>query len=284
MADFYEMRFPVDIEYGFTGGPKHNTGKTITESGFVQSIISWREPLRNYQISDADQTDAKRKILLNFLYQVYGPGIGFRFKDWNDYIADATEGIANEDAIVLGQNTFQLYKKYVYDANYPAFTREIKKPCNNSTFKPYLNGVLQVGWTIDFTSGIVTMTPLVSKTVTAITKANPGVVTATGHTYTTGEKIRFKTINGMTQLNNNLYTITVINPNTFSIGVDTTSYGTFVNDGLGKAEKFAQGADSVTWEGEFDVPVEFAEDYNEFRNETFNKTSFQPRLIEQRLI
>jgi len=60
-----------------------------------------------------------------------------------------------------------------------------------------------------------------SKTVTAITKANPGVVTATAHGFNTGDVIVHTISAGMTQLNNVPCTITVSDADTYSLGVDT---------------------------------------------------------------
>jgi hypothetical protein len=68
--------------------------------------------------------------------------------------------------------------------------------------------------------------------VTAVTRANPGVITTiSAHGYSTGNEVGFLNIGAMTQLNGNGYTITVISPTTFSIGVDTSAFTTFTNGG-----------------------------------------------------
>ncbi len=66
--------------------------------------------------------------------------------------------------------------------------------------------------------------------ITAITKANPGVVTAPYHGLATGDEVFLSGIEGMTELNGRTVTVTVTGTNTFSIGVDTTGYGTFTSD------------------------------------------------------
>ena len=69
-------------------------------------------------------------------------------------------------------------------------------------------------------------------TITAITQANPGVVTTlTDHGYSTGDEVGFLSVGGMTQLNGNGYTITVINATSFSIGVDSSAYGAYTSGG-----------------------------------------------------
>lgn len=66
--------------------------------------------------------------------------------------------------------------------------------------------------------------------ITAITNANPGVVTAPYHGLTTGDEVYLSGIEGMDELNGRVVTVTVLNDDDFSIGLDTTSYGAFVSD------------------------------------------------------
>jgi len=69
-----------------------------------------------------------------------------------------------------------------------------------------------------------------AKTITDITRANPGVVTSVDHGFTTGNKITFATVAGMTEVNGNTYTITVIDDDTFSI-VDTSGFTAYTSSG-----------------------------------------------------
>lgn len=69
-------------------------------------------------------------------------------------------------------------------------------------------------------------------TVSAITKANPGVVTATAHGFSNGDTVVFvmpSTGASMAQLDHWNVTATVTDADHFSIGVDTTSFTTFTS-------------------------------------------------------
>lgn len=66
--------------------------------------------------------------------------------------------------------------------------------------------------------------------ITGITQASPGVVTAPYHGLSTGQEVYFAGISGMTQLNGRSATVTVIDANTFSIGIDTTNFAAFTSD------------------------------------------------------
>jgi hypothetical protein len=69
--------------------------------------------------------------------------------------------------------------------------------------------------------------------VTGITNANPGVVTTDlNHGYATGQVINIAGVVGMTGVNNTPLTITIVDEKTFSIGVNTTSSGSYVSGGV----------------------------------------------------
>lgn len=73
-----------------------------------------------------------------------------------------------------------------------------------------------------------------SVVVTSITNANPGVVTKAAHGMVDGDTIKFSGNVGMTELNNNFYTIKFIDVDHFSLvddasqPVDTTTFGLFI--------------------------------------------------------
>jgi hypothetical protein len=68
---------------------------------------------------------------------------------------------------------------------------------------------------------------------TAITKANPGVVTLNGHGFINGDRVYATGIGGMVELNNREFTVANKTANTFELsGINTTSYTTFTSGGL----------------------------------------------------
>lgn len=76
-----------------------------------------------------------------------------------------------------------------------------------------------------------------SGTITGIAQpTNPTQITSVAHGLTTGAVITITGVGGMTQLNSNTFTITVINANTFSLnGVDNTAYGAYTSGGIWSA-------------------------------------------------
>ena len=90
-------------------------------------------------------------------------------------------------------------------------------------------------------------------TITAVTRAAPGVFSAAGHTFVNGDVVLLE-VQGMVELNGNLYKIVNQAAGTFQIagidgatGIDTTLFSTFTS---GTAKKITLGT-SITGVQEF---------------------------------
>lgn len=80
-------------------------------------------------------------------------------------------------------------------------------------------------------------------TITAITKANPGVATSTAHGLSNGDYV-YLSVLGMHQVNDRVVRVANVAANTFELeGVDTTSFDTFTS---GTAEAITFGTSITT--------------------------------------
>ncbi len=71
-----------------------------------------------------------------------------------------------------------------------------------------------------------------AEVITAITAANPAVVTIASHSFTNGQLVRLAGIVGMTELNGRTFTVANVATNTFELsGEDSTSYTAYTSDG-----------------------------------------------------
>jgi len=85
---------------------------------------------------------------------------------------------------------------------------------------------------------VETNTTVATGSITALTKANPAQVTASGHGLSTGDKVHIYSVGGMVEVNNFLYTVTVVNSNEFTIAyansgtaVNSTGFTTYTSGG-----------------------------------------------------
>jgi uncharacterized protein (TIGR02217 family) len=146
---FHDVRFPVDISYGSTGGPNYSTDIVTTFSGHEQRNINWGQARARYNVAHGVKTQTQLDALIAFFRTRKGRAHSFRFKDWTDYEA-ATQLIGTGNGSI---KDFQLIKQYVSGSI--GENRTITKPVTG-TVQVYLNGVLQVsGYTLNAATGVV---------------------------------------------------------------------------------------------------------------------------------
>lgn len=163
MTDFAEVQFPTDISYGATGGPMFLTDIVSTLSGREQRNSKWSQSRAKYNVASGIKTESQWHALIAFFRARRGMAIGFRFKDWSDYLGENEEIGVGDDATTQ----FQLVK--IYSSGSVAVSRDIAKPVAG-TVKVYVDSVLQVsGITVDTTTGIVTFytAPATDEVITA---------------------------------------------------------------------------------------------------------------------
>ena len=68
--------------------------------------------------------------------------------------------------------------------------------------------------------------------ISAITRANPCVITSPSHNLVSGAQVGVTGVNGMTVLNNQIFTIITIDANNFSIAVDSSNYPAYTSGGF----------------------------------------------------
>lgn len=148
---FVEERFNTGFRYGLVGGPEFSTTIVETDSGVEQVNINWSEGLGKWTTGPDLYTKDEINWLIKFFTNRKGQAVGFRFKAWEDFEVDITEGVAAHTA----GNIIQLYKRYASDTAY--VDKVIKKPVEIN-FKLFKDGVEQTsGWTLAPATGLVTL-------------------------------------------------------------------------------------------------------------------------------
>jgi uncharacterized protein (TIGR02217 family) len=157
---FHEVRFPVALSFGSSGGPERRTEIVTLTNGYEERNTPWEHSRRRYDAGIGLRSLADLEAVIAFFEARRGQLYGFRWKDWADWTSgthgetpDATDqqiGIGNG-----GSRAFQLSK--VYEDMAGSYRRLIRKPVAGSVLIA-INGVkLDEGWTVDPTSGGVTL-------------------------------------------------------------------------------------------------------------------------------
>jgi uncharacterized protein (TIGR02217 family) len=256
MAFIESPRFPEAISYGALSGPEFQTDVIIVNSGYESRNSNWETARAKFDVGHRGRTKAETDTLVAFFRSMKGRAHGFRFKDWTDY--QVTH--ANGRLIKLPELKFQLSKRYTTGTLNE--NRLIKKPISVSVIRngiPITRGLSAGQYQQDLTTGVLTFNADLWHEISSVTKSNPGVVTTDSpHGFNTGDLIDLKVTNGMSELDKTRVTISVLSTKSFSIGVNTTHFSTYIASG--RASKTIQPSETVTWQGEFDVPCRFDTD------------------------
>ena len=271
---FDEVVYPVTVSQRSGGGPMFQTEVIQVRSGQEQRNKNWSLPLYRYNAAAGVRTKADLDLVVAFFNVAGGRGDGFRYKDWQDY------SVTDEALVVTGKEVYQLTKAYSNTVR--TLYRNILKPRASPAVTMKRGGGAFSAFSIDTTTGLITLTPDVTKIISNITVANPGVVTTTvAHTFSNGDEIFIDGVVGMTEVNNTVFTIANVTASTFEI-VDTSTYTAYTSGGT--ADKHVQSSETLTWTGEFDVPVRFDSDDLMVDMEAFLSLGHLPQipLIELR--
>jgi len=144
---------------------------------------------------------------------------------------ELNNGTASSFIFASSSLTSSVYKHYLFDI-------EMFTHLNVTTAPSFTDGEKISGGTSGAYGYKQSITSTKSATISAVTKANPGVVTATAHTFKEGQQVTISSVVGMTQLNSNVYTVRNPATDTFELystdgttKVDTTGYTTYTSGG-----------------------------------------------------
>lgn len=85
-----------------------------------------------------------------------------------------------------------------------------------------------------------------SKAITAATQGNPCQLTVVGHGRTTGDPVMITSVGGMTELNDKIYTLTVIDADTITLdGVDSSGFTAYTSGGTATVGDFYAAKEST---------------------------------------
>lgn len=146
-------------------------------------------------------------------------------------VLDTTGSMAGNRITDLRAAATDLVNTVVSDEQEPFTSRAALVPysiaVNAGTFAPVVRGTLTGGRPITN----VAWANSTARSISAATRQNPVRVTANNHGLTTNDRVRiYGGSNGMSQIRNNNYTVTVVDSNTFTLnGVNGTSYTAYTS-------------------------------------------------------
>ena len=116
MAAFHDVRFPLELGFGASGGPEFSTQIVVTGSGHEQRNSQWSDALVHYDAGVGIRSEADLLALLAFFRARRGQAHGFRFRDPIDHSSAPGQAISATDQRLGtgdgGTTRFALVKHY----------------------------------------------------------------------------------------------------------------------------------------------------------------------------
>lgn len=147
---FDEVRLPIEVERGASGGPGFLTNINLLSSGREQRNSLWEYDRGRWDVGYGVQDREDALAVRNFFVARLGRARGFRFRDWSNYQA-LTQQPTSEEADG-SEIEFQLHYRYL-DVGGFYYEKPIYKPVP-STIRVYVDGAeVTTGWSVDQTTG-----------------------------------------------------------------------------------------------------------------------------------
>ena len=158
---FDDVRFPVAIARGATGGPERRTDVVTTASGREERNSRWAHSRRRYNVGFGMKTIADVQSVVAFFEERRGRLHAFRFRDHADFKScpPAATPAATDQLLGTGDGSatvFQLVKRHGTGAR--EHVREITAPVAGSVVVA-VNGTATPHFTLDAATGRTTFLP-----------------------------------------------------------------------------------------------------------------------------
>lgn len=164
MDSFHDVRFPVAVSFGATGGPERRVEIVALTSGREKRNLRFAHSRRHFDAGTGLRSLADLYEIVAFFEARRGSFHGFRFRDPFDMKSCAPEAAAAPGDQLLGTGdgaraSFQLVKRYGEGDD--AYERPIRKPVAG-TVRVAVGGVEKLATTdfsVDHATGIATFAP-----------------------------------------------------------------------------------------------------------------------------
>ena len=160
---FHDVRFPASLSFGALGGPERRTEIVTLANGFEERNTPWAHARRRYDAGLGLRSLDDVETLIAFFEARQGQLIGFRWKDWSDFLScRPSVGVTSSDQLIaVGDETtrvFQLQK--AYRSGDTVYRRPIAKPVAGSVRVQVGGDPVQQGveYEVDHDSGLLTFT------------------------------------------------------------------------------------------------------------------------------
>lgn len=278
MADFLEERLDHQkIKMGASFAEQYAVNIVTTSGGNEYRSLIHPFPARTFDISQLLEKSETYNYILALYHRAHGQYAGFRLRCYDEFSSNGNIGTStafDQPLLLVSGLIYQAIKQYGTNgtagaSGYPY--RVIHKPVAGSVKVGIgTTEIRSADWSVNTTTGRITLAANIGHAITGISKATSAVVTLGVHTYVTGMSVNFKSVAGMTQINGMRGLITSYDATTITVAINTSAFGVYTSGG--DTNTAPQTGETVSCGYEFDYPVRFngslviGQDYPTHRN------------------
>lgn len=267
MGQFIEERLSVCVRLGAEYEDSYFVDVVNTSGGGRYASLKNALPYRIFEVDFVQHGPDLEQEVASLYHRTYGGFAGFRVKAWKDFTT-AVDGVSAHAAtdcalLKIGAGIYQLQKEY--GRGKPALA-SIGRP-RRLLYKPVAGTVAiavngqalpAAQWSVDTTTGRITLAANKSRSITGITKASQAALTVGTNTFLVGESVAISGVVGMTQINGLRALVTAKpNSNTIQVSINSALFSDYISGGTVQTHPLDVGADIVTGGCEFDIPAAF---------------------------
>ncbi|MGB7387688.1 MAG: DUF2460 domain-containing protein [Pseudomonas neustonica] len=285
--EFIEERIDACIRVGAAAEDSFMLSPSMTVGGARYVWLINGKPYREFDISYL-QPQSKLALSVKSLFdRTYGGYAGFRVKGWDDFTTanDGTSAYTATDCTLnlVSPGVYQLVKEYGRDK--PALAsigrprRILFKPVAGEVAVSVAGQVLPADqWSVDTTTGLVTMAANKLRDITAVSKAASAVLTVGSNTFVVGDSVVVTGVAGMTEINDQRALVTARTSTTITLAIDSTTFSDYASGGTVQTQPIT--GEVVAGGCQFDIPCAFDSNFSVDALDSRNREVSGLRLIE----
>lgn len=258
---FLEERISFCVRYGSTYSDDYNVEITRVSSKREYRVLKDPHPERRFVISYVKDNSDLWNSVVSLYHRAYGKYAGFRVHALDDNSTNGQTGTptaTDQELSLVSTGIYQLRKEYGLDGTAIDIGRPVRiiyKPVAGSVVVS-ISDIPTTAFTVDTTTGQVTLAADKTRAVTNITQATEAVLTVGSNTFVVGESVHIGDVVGMTEING-LRGEILAKPSSTTIRVDIDSTGFTAYSNGGNVHTRPQAGETVKGGCLFDVPVRF---------------------------
>ncbi|NMZ77356.1 DUF2460 domain-containing protein [Pseudomonas nitroreducens] len=269
MGEFIEERLDTCFRIGAEAEDSFFTSVTTTAGGSRFVSLKNGKPYRTFDIEFVKYSKELAQEVASLYYRTWGGFAGFRVKAWADFTTanDGQSAYTSLDCVldIVSSGVYQLVKEYGRDkaalASIGRPRRTLFKPVSGKAVIAVAGLAYPNGYTIDYTTGKVTLAANKSGTITGVTKGTTTTILV-ANSFVAGESVVLSGIGGTTQLNGMRAVISSRTGTSITLPINSSSFGDYTSGGTVQTQPLNTGSDIVTGGCEFDIPVAFDSNFN----------------------